>query len=233
MISLTDCGVITGTDQNHQGLLPWWFSTFRKSNPTIPVAFFNFGNMSNKCIDWCKANGQYIDLSEIKTKYGWFKKPAAIWYSPFKKTLWVDNDCEIRKSIDGIFSFSVKDRIGLTYDPMNTFCTNYKNRVIKKPVATGVVLAEPKNELIKDWAAHCIAAKNIRGDQEVLNYLLSIREKHQQFSTKITILPDEYQWLRIYNRENPDAIIFHWTGPEGKAHIHKCIKENGIENFSG
>jgi Glycosyl transferase family 8 len=223
-------GIVTGCDNGHQWMLPWWFYHLRKHNPDIPVTFCNFGGMTKECIDWCEANGTYCDLSNIKSKKNWFKKPAAIWYSNYKKVIWIDNDCEIKKPIDRYFAITKPNQIGVTYDPQNNFCINDRRRLIKNPVATGVVVAEPKNELIKEWAAKCLLANRIRGDQEVLNYILSERQRKKDYTTKIRIMPAEYQWLRIYNTINKDAYIMHWTGPEGKKHIKECIEKEKIEN---
>jgi hypothetical protein len=32
-------------------------------------------------------------------------------------------------------------------------------------------------------------------------------------------MPDKFQWLRLSKTDNTNAIIKHWTGPEGKKHI--------------
>jgi len=231
MTYLSDQGVVTGCDGSHQWMLPWWFFHFRKHNPNIPVGFFNFGGMTQECIKWCSTNGYYADLSDIKTKMNWFKKPFAIWHSPFKKTMWMDNDCETQKPVDGFFSFVTNEKeISATYDPFNTFCISYTHRVIKNPIATGVIVSYSNNELIGEWARKCRQANQIRGDQEVLNYILSIRKKNKEYTTKIRIMPAEYQWLRIYNQINTNAYIMHWTGPDGKKHIKKCIDDLKPEN---
>lgn len=226
-------GVVTGCDRNHEWLLPWWWYHYEKTNAHIPVTFCNFGGMSANALAWCASRGKCLDLSPVPCKSAWFKKPAAIWYAEYDKVIWIDNDCQVMQPLDPYFGYSPdRNTIAVTYDPHNVFCISHKEYVIKNPVATGVVVASPKNELIKEWATKCCHAKNIRGDQEVLNYILSVRQTMRNYSTVVKIMPPEFQWLRIYNTTNDNSKIFHWTGPVGKEYIKKQIDLLKLESFN-
>lgn len=61
-MSKNDDGVIVGTSQRQEWLLPWWWMHYRLYN-NHPVTFINFGDLSPKAIDWCKQRGSLISLN--------------------------------------------------------------------------------------------------------------------------------------------------------------------------
>jgi len=218
-----EVGFVVGCDANQEWMLDWWMENYSKHNK-LPVAIANFG-MSSKKLKKYKPITEIIDLTSIKTKLPWFKKPLAIVNSPFKKTCLVDIDCEVLKPLDSIFNYLDEHHVCVTKDPLNTYCKKYITSE-QIPMATGVVVAYSNNELIKEWAERCVGEEDIRGDQEVFNNILTERLKKKILSTKIRIIPDNYQWLRIYEmvRKNPEAYIIHWTGPDGKKIIKEKLK---------
>ncbi len=199
-----DCGVVTGCDAKYEWMLPWWLDHYNKHN-SYPVYFANFG-MSSDAVEWCQKHGHVVDLSfSCPRKKNWFKKPLAILSCPFKRTFWIDLDCEIRGDITPMFGYVGKG-ITVTLDPHNPW-------VKTKPViASGVVGVKHSHPLILKWGVKCMAGARVRGDQEVLNEIMHTRRD------QITIMPPEYQWLRI-DGDSPKAVIMHWTGAKGSDHI--------------
>lgn len=216
-------GVVTGCDGQHTWMIPWWLEHFRKFNPKTEVAFADFGDTSKKMQEWLRVNVDvYIDLSQAVTKRQWFKKPLAIYHCPFEKVIWMDTDCQVQGDITRMFDWCDHDHVGLTWDIGPGFNKGINGDYVKRAVASGVVVAQPKNELIRSWTDLCLKARDIRGDQEVLNWMLDERRFKKNTTTKIKIMPKEFQWLRLEGY-NPNALIMHWTGIEGKNHIAKQI----------
>ena len=121
-------GVIVGCDLHQQWLLPWWWKHYSAHN-SYPVAFIDFG-MSKEALDWCKQRGTCLALPSLshslslkndvpsslqaswEERYGkgfwirreaWFKKPFSLLLCPFSTGLWIDIDCRIDGSLEGIF----------------------------------------------------------------------------------------------------------------------------------
>lgn len=216
-------GVVTGTDETYADLLPWWIKTFKKFNPDIPVSVALFGYIPKDILHFCQKEATVFSLIDYKTKLPWFKKPLAIYHSSYDKVIWFDNDCEIRGDIKPMYEYCGPNYIGATIDTCNQFCLTFDNHPIKNPLATGVIAATPKNELIHDWARLCIGAgAEFRGDQEVFNHIISSRQYHKYHKTVVNVMPAEYQWLRLAGN-NDKAVVMHWTGEDGKSYIRNKL----------
>ena len=126
---VVDEGVIVGSDRNQEWLLPWWWMNFRLHN-NHPVAFVDFGDMSPSAVSWCQKRGPYFKLNPVTNfvaqkefidpqkaalwekmhptiwslRLSWYKKPFALQMSPFKRSLWLDVDCQVRGSIEPLFA---------------------------------------------------------------------------------------------------------------------------------
>lgn len=207
-------GIVTGANSRHEWMLPWWYDHFRKFNKNMPVIFADFG-MNKEKRNWCKANGNVINLRH-KMRRDWFKKPLAMLYAPFKRVFWIDLDCEIRGSVEPLFEYISESRIAVTHDTHTPWVKT------SDPVASGVVGARHGNKMIVDWAKGCNGVYSVRGDQEVLNKIIQGR------LDEVAIMPLIYQWLRL-DGENKDAIIMHWTGSNGKAKIREFMKDAGYK----
>ena len=121
-------GVIIASDQELEWLIPWWWENYRRFN-SHPVVFVDYG-MSNEMRAWCQERGGVIDLfvpdvfsagnsllnllildNNIEGldegfwshRTAWLKKPLACLQSPFKRSIWIDLDCEVRGSIAELF----------------------------------------------------------------------------------------------------------------------------------
>lgn len=238
-------GVIVGCTQNQEWLLPWWWMHFRLHNQH-PVTFIDFGDMSDAGKKFCRKRGQFIHLgispksfvaskeevSEAlssawkgqgldpwQARLAWFLKPFACLQSPYHRAVWIDLDCQVRKSIDPIFaSLNSPLKIAVAAEPpvIQEF---YEATGVKHfgelEYNTGVVAFEHGSPIIKDWAKMCVKRNGtVRGDQEALSRMLF--ERNLQIPT---LHPD-------FNCRVEDALdinsvtIFHWLGGD-KHHIRE------------
>ena len=194
-------GLLTGADANQEWLLPWWYENVRKHNE-CPVAFADFG-LSPELRAWCSERGLVLEVPEVPG-LTWHKKPFAILASPFKRTVWLDADCEVRGELGVVFPYADKG-IGLTLDPHSKTC--------RQPgaLATGVVACAHGEPGIEEWCKE-ILLRPYRGDQEAFD---AIRDR---LSARVTVMPRGFQWLRL-DEENEDVLVMHWTGGIGKRQI--------------
>lgn len=198
--------VITGCDNSHEWMLPWWWKHYSSCNK-YDVMFADFG-MSSTMLEWCRERGEIIPL-RFNIRKNWFKKPFSLLGSPYHYSVWVDLDCEVRKPLDPIFVSTAERGFAVTEDLHNPWIDT------PKVLASGVVGSIHGNPIILEWSRRCLSPGKARGDQEVLNALLVGKYGD------ITIMPLDYQWLRIAGDNNPDAVIMHWTGTKGKNHIRR------------
>jgi hypothetical protein len=215
-------GIIVGIDQSQEWLLPWWWDHYRKHN-RHSVAFIDFGMTVGKK-DWCRERGELVPLfvadifvkerEEIEPEilahweasYGkqfwpcrnaWFKKPLACLQSPFKRTIWVDLDCEIRGSLQPLFDCVNPHGIAL-----------FKEKA-RSVYNSGVIVFKHGLSLIEGWADQSFEKNHLfRGDQELLSHL--IEEKNLEVSE----LPEQYNWSRMHDND-ANAVIVHWHGEFG------------------
>ena len=221
-------GIIVGADQTQEWLLPWWWENYRKHN-THPVAFVDFG-MSAEKKEWCKERGEFISLfvadifvaekeeiepstlKEWEAQFGnkfwgcrnaWFKKPLACLQSPFKRSIWIDLDCEIRGSLQELFALNEIALVKMRDEP------NIYN--------SGVTVFQHGLPLIEEWA-HQSFEKNqfFRGDQELLSHILAEKKY------PVKELPEIYNWSHCYG-DNPEALIYHWHGEFGRSVIRHLM----------
>jgi len=229
-------GIIVGTDGRLEWLLPWWWEHYSKHN-TRPVAFLNFG-MSKEKKNWCRERGRLIEVpiydeiaapkEEISTEYvaqweeqegrqfwecrsAWFKKPFACILSPFKKTVWVDLDCEIRDDISPLFSMN-----GLALNKREDQTT-----LGIQEYSSGVISFSWGDPLIEKWANRSLhESAAFRGDQELLSWII-----HEEKSV-IHLIEERYNWSRTKG-DVPGIIIYHWHGEKGRAYIaHELWKKS-------
>lgn len=233
-IEVHDCdGVIVGCCQNQEWLLPWWWMHFRMHNE-YPVTFFDFGDMSSLARNFCSKRGGLVNLAPVKnhivleknltencksqwesegvnlnvSRSAWFKKPFACLQSPYKRTLWIDLDCQIRKSIEPIFEFcenslnmaiaAEPDIIQLLHQNSGILCYG------EIEYNTGVIVFKHGCNIIQKWAKMCLQRNDsFRGDQEALSRMAFEND------LQLPLL------LPIHNCRELDVksvIIFHWLG---------------------
>ncbi len=236
--SLAEKGFVVGADSKQEWLLPWWWEKYTKYNQ-YPVTFVDFG-LSLKMKEWCKKQGHYIDLpnsfrASIKSshskleiekwekRYGqnfwesrnaWFKKPLACLQSPYKYSVWMDCDCEIRGPLDSLFSLDLPHNgIAVTKEYIQGKELN---------VNSGVIVFQRGSEIIKDWAKASLERNYAYpGDQDALYAL--ILEKQ----IPLCDLPIIYNHSRFSN-DHSDAVVVHWHGEFGKSVIRNQIATSTV-----
>jgi hypothetical protein len=231
-------GVVVGSDLTQEWLLPWWWEHYSAFH-SYPVAFVDFG-MSEEMKKWCRDRGELIPLyvadifvaekQEIEpflveqmenvcgkgfwpSRPAWFKKPLACLQSPFRKSIWIDLDCQIRGPLNELFELC-EQCLAIAKDGSQPDCS---------PVTynSGVIVFKHGIPVIETWADQSFDRnREFRGDQDVLSAII-----HEQ-NVKITEIPAIYNWSRC-REPNPHALILHWHGPQGKGTIaHQIMKMN-------
>ena len=222
-------GVIVGTDETQEWLLKWWWNHYSKSN-SYPVTFFDLG-MSKSARMWCASKGDVQDFSfpkgwikpkeEIDPKdsslweekyHGdlwegrteWFTKPFLLLKSPYKRTVWMDLDCEVRRPIDKLFDFTDKDEgfsiLKFQLDELDIY-------------NTGVIACRHGSPIPEKWALHTRDHNHKHfGDETVLMEMI------EKENLKITPHPLLYNWPTIIPQD-PETVIRHHAGGHGKISI--------------
>lgn len=228
---LEEDGIIVASDANQEWLLAWWWENYSRFN-SLPVAFVDFG-MSQAMRTWCQERGLVIDLivddafvatrqqmnplmtavMEIESgtwfwdyRKAWFKVPCALLQSPFRKSLWMDLDCEVCGSLEEIFR-SYGEPLSLSRD-----AHSYSSYPVYN---CGVIAFRRGVSIIEQWADACIEQNHLsRGNQDLLSQIL------YRHNMRVD-MPEIYNWSRSSALEkDPQAIIVHWHGPHGK----KCLE---------
>tara|TARA_Y100001937_G_scaffold39010_1_gene55464 strand:+ start:324 stop:941 length:618 start_codon:yes stop_codon:yes gene_type:complete len=204
--------ILTGVDNNHEDILPWWLNNAIKHNPNENIGVWDFG-MSSAMRDRIQKEYSDVWLSiplQKRSDSGWFYKLHAVIDAPEKRVAWLDVDCEILTNIEDVFNLVPDDMVGLTRDWVRG---NWW--------ATGVIVINDRPDLLYKWNDRLLSG-NIRGDQEALEALIG-KGTHPQ----IQELPQDYQWLRLSianGKDSPTKKVVHWTGPEGKKIIRESMK---------
>ena len=235
-------GVVVGCSQTQEWLLPWWWMHYSTHNQ-IPVTFVDFGDMSQEARQWCEKKGKLTSLSFSIEKFiagkdsvssehakiwkgleldvwqrrlQWFKKPFACLQSPYKWSLWLDLDCEIRKSLSPLFSFSDNPmKMALAEEPPLVQKFHEQKGLIQFgeiEYNTGVIAFQHGSTIIQDWAKMGIQFNNaLRGDQEAYSRMVFLND------LQIPKLDPIYNWRGEFAVDETVAII-HWLGGS-KHHI--------------
>jgi hypothetical protein len=236
-------GVIVASDQTQEWLLPWWWSHFHQHNPDCPVVFCDFG-MSDQARSWCKKKGRLISIEtsllsenpdpnafraweadwssprDLQTiRKIWFKKPLAMQASSFKRSVWIDLDCEIRGSLEPLFTLPLTSaKMAAASKETSVFFgpNNYKLEV--PYYITGVVVFEKDSPLLNLWvSAIAEGSQRIRTEEDLLSIVID------QLKIPMTTLPLIFNWEIGKLGPNPNALIHHWEGEKGKELIKKRI----------
>ena len=245
---MLNSGILVGASRHVEDLLPFWWYHYQRYN-SLPVSFADFGMSSKarkfcedrgEVIDVLKfqdalfSHGLSKDReAELNERFSssiqsvrnqWFKKPFACFKSPFTYTLWVDIDCEIRGDISLLLSASDNPLgIGISLDHPATFRLKYDQKYsniwdhqdlpLLQIYNSGVISFRKDSEVIHEWAMECLNSPyKYVGDQDALSYL--IEKKGLPFN----LLSSSIHFQRDLGVSS-NALIYHWTGAEGKKHI--------------
>ena len=195
------------------------------------MAFADFG-LSKEKKKWCRARGELfpvhtppffvkdrIDVGDAlaeewesrcadtfwESREAWFKKPHACAHSPFELTLWMDLDCEITGSLEGIWAaFNEASGVLLAKDqgvPDQTYSI----------YNSGVIAFRKNHPLILEWARQSIDRNgSFRGDQDLLSLIIAERQ------IPVGELPPIYNWSIGFGMRK-DIVVYHWLGAAAKS----------------
>lgn len=242
-------GFVVGCSQQQEWLLPWWWMHFRLHNE-YPVTFVDFGDMSTAAKQWCQHRGELVtlhvpaeafvatreqvlaehakswqkpDFDVWSVRAAWFKKPFACLQSPYKKSVWLDLDCQVRNNLAPLFAYaSGAQQIALSAEPLLIQSIHEQQGITlygEKEYNTGVIVFQHGTPFIIEWAKMCMKSSNtVRGDQEALSklaflYEMNFEELDQRFNYRGNDL-----------NEVPRMSIVHWLGGS-KEHIRHEMEE--------
>jgi hypothetical protein len=223
-------GIIVGCDHQQEWLLEWWWSKYAECN-AYPVVFVDFG-MSSEAKRFCEAQGSLVTLHQSmhflaskekvvdaqiweavyhsaiwQHRQGWFKKPLALYLSPFEQAIWLDLDCEVIGSLKSLFSFCEANPFAIASE-QDGFQYN-----------SGVIAFQRSSPLVREWMLRTFAdTETFMGDQNLLSHLIA--EK----GIPITVLPSHYNWRVLVSDPSqmvipPETVIVHWACEWGKKMI--------------
>lgn len=237
-------GVIAGCANNQEWMLPWWYMNYSQHNQ-YPITFIDFGDMSSNAKTWCQERGQLISLdiptnefildkSKINPKLAhfwststahgeniwqvrleFFKKPFACLASPYLRSIWIDLDCQIFKSIKPIFdACETPQGIAAAEESSHIRLWHAQRGSIEideREYNTGVLAFKHGIPLIIEWAKYCIKrGSHVYGDQDAFCHMLYEKEE------TIPTLSPIYNWKgsNILENENDcnQIVILHWMG---------------------
>ena len=208
-----DKAFLTGCDEGHAWMLPWFVENYKKYN-SVPLVFANFG-VSKETLEFVENNFHaVIDLSKTLEK-GWFKKPRAMLYCPSVKTVWVDTDCEICDNVEHLFDRLKPNKLAMVEDKP---WTKRRGEIWHN---SGVVGFIDKPIILHQWCQQVHNNPTV-GDQEVLHGMLNPITK----LAHIEDLPNEYNVLRLQvelDGYTGNKKIVHWTGAKGKDKIRSMM----------
>ena len=243
-----DDGIIVGSDQLQEWLLPWWWENYTRHN-RYPVSFFDFGLSAEKK-KWCQSRGDLMTLpvSDVFVKdrdgvhstlvenwenyFGenfwgyrktWFKKPLACLQSPYRRTIWIDMDCEVRKPLKKLFdALKPPKSVALVRD---CFADQYATSSLFPIYNSGVVAFQRGAPLIQEWADQSVERNNeFRGDQDLMSKI--IFEK----GVNVCEMPKIYNW-NVGDGVHSKVVICHWLGDIGKAILRNQIVLKDLETI--
>lgn len=239
-------GVLVASDSGSEWMLPFWWHHYAKYN-TYPVVFVDFG-MSPAKIEWCRQRGEVVPFAFISwnptprehidpklvelwesihlpeylwpARRAWLKKPFAMLHSPFEKTIWTDLDCEVCSSLEPIFAYAYRDKLGLTPEPARTHGALRARGMIREDQTVynaGVIPFAHQNIYLTEWVKEVAAKEHATmGDQHLLWNLILTRH------WTIVDMPAIYNW-RMVDGINPNAVVIHYVANPGKAHIKSFL----------
>ncbi len=244
--SITDRGVLTGCDQNQEWLLVHWWKNYTKHNQ-FPIAFIDFG-MSKSAKMWCEKHGVVVtpdvpndmitakeEISPITTKFweriypgnfwpgrkAWFAKPFALLQTPFKHSLWIDLDCEVRGDLAEPFSVLNQGHEFAIVPTTSTYERSCHitglHRSDERVYNAGFLAYSHTCPLIQKWAENVYSRNHeFLGDENALIRTIS-EEKW-----KVKELPSDYNTPCFL--PEPDGVkVVHYCGHLGKQKLLQRI----------
>lgn len=228
-------GFITGSDSTMEWLLPFWWRHLRKHHRN-PITIVNFG-MGEEVLRWLHGKVEVLNLiipddllenrRSFPIRYGdeeaplveiyqrkrkaWFTKPFAMLQSPYRRTIWLDVDCQVNADISSLFAFAENETgmaMGLEAD--HKLQAKIEDGVLKpggKLFNSGVIAYRHGANLIQKWAQAVIEDEGVfLGDQDILSHLID------QANLPVPVFSRQYNWLMNEWGVNDEACVMHWAG---------------------
>lgn len=228
-------GVVVGCNQILEWMLPWWFMNFRVHNHH-PITFVNFGDMTERAVDWCAKRGavrtldcgesfiaQKEELDPSKAdqwqarrgniwvlRKAWMKVPFALLSSPYERTIWMDLDCQVVGSIEPIFREYLEKSAFVLVKEAEAEQKKYRDSGELLPEEAiynaGVIGYRHGSEIVTQWAARTV----LENKEFMGNQKILARILHEgkfPFST----IPDIYNWPLAHG-QNRKAVVLHYWG---------------------
>lgn len=244
----SDDGILIGSDEEFESWIPWWYFNYSKYN-SFPIAIADFG-MSKKMLDWCAQKWEIIKvdppeglfekriepyLSQVESKFipqkakiwaCWYLKPFILLQSPFQRTLWIDIDTLIRKSISELYEYArephqISMGIEEPEEKVNRLVPMGILRKGDKLFNSGVIVYLHKAEIVQQWAKATLEDEGFYlGDQQIFSKMVS------KMDYEIPVLPKKYNWLVNNEGINQDAAILHFAG------ISKPMGQQLVKDFT-
>jgi len=241
-------GVLVGIlYEETEQMLDWWMGNYLWFN-SLPVCFAGF-NVTAETRQKCESWGSFIDVSDINFVEGRWKRPFVLQRTPFKQTLWMDIDCEVRGNIDTLLEMKSPSLMFERRTEELTVVENLQNSQDVRQWANvppeakaydaGIVRYDKGCELIDKWCERCKVVRRLPVemfedevfaednsfvfDQEVLSLLA------HEAPTSIGWLPNK-MCRNKHHGDQGTFLIYHRAGGgvEGKGGIRKKIRDNPI-----
>lgn len=134
----------------------------------------------------------------------WLQKPRACFESPFKESLWIDLDCEIRGPLDPLFEALSDADLAVARDAVQ------RESFV---VYNSGVIAFRKCAIIDRWIDQIQSQPDeFLSDQDYLSRAIALHRP------KCVELPSIYNWSCMRG-ESGEAAIVHYLGAKGKVEI--------------
>lgn len=160
-----------------------------------------------------------------KTRNVLFKKPFAMLQSPYKRTIWLDCDCEVRGNIKELFDCCNSHEVAMRLDVARYPFVHYFGR--ESCYNAGVIVYQWGCSLFEWWAKLSIEKnKNYYTDDQLLSDIIS----EQNFS--VYNLPDAFHRMYEAGEKEEGAIIFHWSGMSGKRKIQYRMYMDNLKDLT-
>jgi hypothetical protein len=204
-------GVVTIVAREQSNLLPWWWNNYCKHN-TKPVTFILLEPIP-EVITLAETLGSVKVMNKVTEKInGWFRKPFALVRTPYRKTLYIELDIEVRGCIDTMFPQD--ERIYIKEDTFAPKCWLPKEIREIPQMNAGLIGYNYSEPLIEEWCHGIVASKKrYRGDQEYLNMAIHYTNAYDRVDRYLPV------HCRLRLEGEGECIMKHHTGPEGKEDI--------------
>jgi len=210
-----EAGIVTGCDKNQEWLLDWWWAQYAAHN-TLPVAFFDMG-MTDAGREWCRQHGRLMK-SPVAGRFGTgnMHKPFVLVKSPWRQTIWLELDCEVRGNVECLLKYG-QGATGLMFDHYYKRQLGAGSPPDEPLYSTGLIVTVNGDKLIPEWCKDTLTRyRQFRNDGDTMKATL------WRLKYKPNDIPNELHRVRCEGN-HPEALTMHWSGRQGKEIIRRQI----------